>query len=221
MNILTIITLAYLAGMTLFAARRGFFRSVFSMVFLGVVILAMQILTPAVTDVFRSSHYVTEYVNRQSAAIIAAAGSGEAAAIDITQVRSPQDVARAVVAIAMRTASVEDQGAEVISSVIINTIAAAATLFLSLLIGLIARVIIYRFLHLTGGGPLDHLLGAPIGLVRGLITVWIGLGFIQLLGYTGPFDRLAAQISESPVLMWLSRNNLLAVLLAKIVTRNA
>ena len=55
MNLLTIVVLAYLAGMTAWSARKGLFRSAVSMIFLGVVILVMLVLTPSVTSVFRNS----------------------------------------------------------------------------------------------------------------------------------------------------------------------
>ena len=164
MNILTIIVLLYLAGMTAFAAKRGFFRSIFSMAFLLVVVLIMIVLTPAVTNVFRHSEYVTEYVNRQSAAVIASQGYGDAGVMDISNAHSPAEVAQAVIAMAMRTTSVTDQGAETIAAVIINTIAAAATFLIALIAAILVRMIIGKMIRRSGAGPLDHLLGVPVGL---------------------------------------------------------
>ncbi len=220
MNLLTIVVLAYLAGMTAWSARKGLFRSAVSMIFLGVVILVMLVLTPSVTSVFRNSEYVSAYVERQSAAIIASAGYSETALPDLSAVKSPGDVARAVIALAMRTTSAGDQGAEVIASVIINTIAAAATFVIALILGLLIQLVIGKAIKRSGGGRFDHLLGAPIGFFKGIVTVWVGLGFIQLLAYTRPFTVLAEQISNSRVLNWITQHNLLAAILVRLVTKN-
>ena len=76
MNALTWVVVIYLALVVFRAVRRGFLRSVFSMAFLLVVVLVMAVGTPAVTKMCSESQYITEYVRKQTAAVIASAGSG-------------------------------------------------------------------------------------------------------------------------------------------------
>ena len=191
MNALTWVVVIYLALVVFRAVRRGFLRSVFSMAFLLVVVLVMAVGTPAVTKMCSESQYITEYVRKQTAAVIASAGSGSGSSVSLANASTPEEVGTAVIALAMGTDSVRDAAAGEIGSVIIRIIAAVITFVIALL---------------------------PIGLLKGLVGVWLALGLIQLLSFTSPFDGLARQITVSPVLTFITTHNLLSAILAKLVT---
>ena len=118
----------------------------------------------------------------------------------------------------MGTDSVRDAAAGEIGSVIIRIIAAVITFVIALLIGIVIQIIIVHILRRRGVSALDHILGLPIGLLKGLVGVWLALGLIQLLSFTSPFDGLARQITVSPVLTFITTHNLLSAILAKLVT---
>lgn len=218
MNALTWVVVIYLALVVFRAVRRGFLRSVFSMAFLLVVVLVMAVGTPAVTKMCSESQYITEYVRRQTAAVIASAGSGSGSSVSLANASTPEEVGTAVIALAMGTDSVRDAAAGEIGSVIIRIIAAVITFVIALLIGIVIQIIIVHILRRRGVSALDHILGLPIGLLKGLVGVWLALGLIQLLSFTSPFDGLARQITVSPVLTFITTHNLLSAILAKLVT---
>ena len=135
MNALTWVVVIYLALVVFRAVRRGFLRSVFSMAFLLVVVLVMAVGTPAVTKMCSESQYITEYVRKQTAAVIASTGSGSGSSVSLANASTPEEVGTAVIALAMGTDSVRDAAAGEIGSVIIRIIAAVITFVIALLIG--------------------------------------------------------------------------------------
>ncbi|MDO4620964.1 MAG: CvpA family protein [Lachnospiraceae bacterium] len=217
MNILTVIVAAYLLFTVFRAVRKGFFRSIFSMVFLWVVILAMLVMTPFVKTQFEQSEYVSGYVERQSAAVIAASGMNGGTVPSLTQASSPDEIAAVILALAVSTDSVKSAAADQISDVIITIFAAVATFVIALILGFVLQFIVGRLIKAGHVSMLDHVLGFPLGLAKALLVVWLWFGVIELLSFTAPFTGLLAQIRQSPFLTLLADHNLLSAALTGLI----
>ena len=98
----------------------------------------------------------------------------------------------------------------------------AATVVTGLLVFVI--LLIVKFIHgrIGKGGTvstLDHVMGGPFGLARGLIVVWLVLGVINMLAFLPGVSGVAMQIRESPILSFLNRYNLVMKGLSLLVAR--
>jgi uncharacterized membrane protein required for colicin V production len=57
-------------------------------------------------------------------------------------------------------------------------------------------------------GTVNRLLGLLLGAAKALLLIWLFLGVVSVLSYTGTGSFLYEQVEESALLSWLSRNNL-------------
>ncbi len=207
MNLLTIVTVAYLLITVIRAGIRGFLKTLFSMMFLVLVIVTTLIFTPSMTKLFRGSENLQTYFYQKSEDFIEYGGttgsaSGSSAA---------GKVANRMVDLALSIAGVNAIEADQMTDYLMRIAATAATFILSCIVWLIIEIVIGR-IRARGGAvsALDHAMGVPLGLAKGVFFVWLGLGLISLLSFSRFGVALAAQVRSSALLRYLYDHNLLA-----------
>ena len=207
MNLLTVVVTAYLAIVILRSFLRGFSKTLFSMLFLVLVIGTTAVLAPQMTKLFQGSENLQEFFQAKSAQFIESGGS---ASVSVGRDASAGDVASAAVNLALGVAGVGSIEAGGLTDYLMNVSATVTTFVLACIFWLIVEIVLARMRKDKAVRTIDHVLGIPLGAVRGILSVWVVLGLISLLSFTGPGRSLAAQVAESPFLLYLYENNLLA-----------
>ena len=98
---------------------------------------------------------------------------------------------------------------------ILATILTAVSVFIILTI---IRFIMLRIADLPGISALDHLLGFMIGLIKGIVVIWIGLLIIRLVALTGNGTGLVRQVNESEILSVLDSYNMVRRLIMSLIS---
>ena len=70
------------------------------------------------------------------------------------------------------------------------------------------REVLGKAVKLPVLGTVNRLLGLLLGAAKALLLIWLFLGVVSVLSYTGTGSFLYEQVEESALLSWLSRNNL-------------
>ena len=217
LNILTLIVCGYLLIAAIRGCVRGCLRTVLSMVFLLVVIVLTLLLTPFVSKVVAGSHYVQTFFSEKREQFLSVYMNGNGS-VDLSTLsiagqsirESPFRAAAAILSILLSAAGVESVVAEKLVSFMIGVTATVLTFFLVFFILGILRFVFGRSVRKRRGvSALDHALGLPIGLARGLVVVWIFLGVVNLLAFMPQLSWVARQITASPILSWLNGHNLI------------
>lgn len=224
MNTLTIIVCAYLAVAMLRGALRGFSRTVYSMLFLILVVIATLALTPLVSRVIAGSQYVQTFFTEKSdqflSTYVNSSGTVDLSSLSIAgqSIReSPFRAAAAILGILLSASGVTSLVSEKLVSFMIGVTATVATFIIVFLVILLLRILFGRRPRRKAVSALDHLFGIPIGLVRGLIVVWGVLGLINLLAFLPAASGAATQVAASPMLSWLNSHNLLVRFMTAVI----
>lgn len=207
MNLLTIIAVAYLAIVIARAAMRGFLKTLFSVMFLVLVIATTMIFSKPMTDLFRGSENLQTFFSAKSQQFIDNGGAGRTS---LGRDSSAGDVANAVVDLALGIAGVGSIEAGELTDYLMTVTATAVTFILSCIAWLIIQIVISRMKKVRAVNALDHILGVPLGAAKGILYIWVALGVVSLLSFTRVGIALAAQVEASPMLKFLYEHNLLA-----------
>ena len=216
MNLLTIIVCVYLGIAMLRGALRGFKRTVLSMLFLVVVIAVTLALTPVVSKVISGSQYVQTFFAEKTDTFLSAYMSSDGT-VDLSSLsiagqsirESPFRAAAAILGILLSASGVTSVVAEKLISFMIGVMAMIVTFVIVFVVILLFRIIVIRPPRKKSSRTVDHLLGIPVGLVRGLIVVWIILGLINLLAFLPVVSKAAVQVAGSPILSYLNSHNII------------
>ncbi len=206
MNLLTIIVLAYLVVVMANAFRRGFIRTLFSMIFFILVLATTAWVSPMVTNVLEESENVSAYVKEQSDRLVEeqAASYGS-----IDDAESSADLALAIVGSALQINGVKTIASEEIGDLILKMLGLVATFILSVLFWWLIEFVLNRVARIGFLSPVNRILGLFLGFVKGLFVVWIAFGVIYVLQFTATGKDLLTQIEMSPVLSAINQANFL------------
>ena len=213
MNLLTIIVIAYLAIVIIRAFMKGFLGTLFSMMFLVLVILTTSLVTPKMKELFKGSENLQGYFTKKSVEFVENGG----ARTGFDGVTNAGEAAEAAVGLALSIAGVNAIEADQMTDYLMGLCAAVTTFILSAIAWLIIYIIFTRMKKHKAVKALDHILGIPLGAFRGVIFVWIVLGLISVLSFTRIGVSAAEQVSASPFLTFLYENNLLAMGIRKLL----
>ena len=216
MNLLTIITAAFLLIVIIRACMRGFLKTLFSMMFLVMVILTTMMFTPRMTKLFRESENLQAYFHAKSTEYIERGGGHTS----IGRNASAGDVAAAVTDLALGLAGMRSIDADQMTDYLMSLAATVTTFILSCIVWLLIEIVVGRFRKHKAVKMADHIMGIPLGALRGILIVWVGLGAISLLSFTRVGVSLAEQVQASPFLRFLYENNLLAQGIKDMITRS-
>ena len=228
MNTLTIVALAYWALAALWAGFRGMIRTVLAFLVIVLTVFITYTATPVVYQSLHGSANVNNYLQKQSGTVIENLANGIASGTDSTgwmEILPLPEEAQQVIALGdhaliaqMLTqeptkSTLAIQLANIITR-ILSTILTAVSVFIILTI---IRFILLRIADLPGISALDHFLGFVIGIIKGIVVIWIGLLIIRLIALTGNGTQLVRQVNESEILTMLDNYNMVRRLVMSLI----
>ncbi len=205
LNILAGIVILYLGIAMLRGFFRGFLKTLFSMFFFILVVATAVFAAPTATGLVKGSREVTECVEEQSEKFLES--QGNEAAEGLASADSPQELTLAIVGSALEVNGVKTVAAEKITDFVLNVIGFLAALIVSVIFWVIIEIIMNRLTRHRIISPINHVLGLLLGLVRGMIFVWLIFGIISALQFTEIGGTLEGQIRASAFLTWIDRGN--------------
>lgn len=222
MNILLIIILVVFALSVFGGYRKGFLKTVFSLVSWMIVLFLCNYASPIVTNVLIEQTDIEVVVQTTVDAKISeviketieTSGVGELeatlpAGLKETLMGEEGNLQDAVVnGIALDTTSLVTGIVGILGFVITVLVLRIVMMIAEIALGLVSKLPVI--------GPLDKVLGLVCGIGQGLIWCWIILAFVSVLALTGVNTEFATYISQSEVLTWLQDNNVLLNLIVDI-----
>lgn len=228
---LSVGTAVFLLGMVLYGHYRGFLRLAVSMTALLLTLVVVRAASPYMSDFLRSYTPVQEFVEQGLLNITGANdifAEQELPPADqrslIEELRLPEQ---------MREALIEHNNNEVyrmlgvdafmdyigvyLSNMVLNLV---GSIVLFILVYVAIRLII-RWLDVLAKLPIlygmNQIAGAVLGGVQGLLVIWILCLIVTACSHTEWAAAVISQISESPWLMFLYKNNIFNWLVAGIL----
>ncbi len=229
MNTLTIVALAYWALAALWAGFRGMIRTVLAFLVIVLTVFVTYTATPVVYQSLHGSANVNNYLQRQSGTVIENIADGIASGTDSTgwldilplpeeaqQIISLGD--NSLIAEMLTRDPIKSTLAIQLANIITRIFATILTAVAVFIILTIIRFILLRIADLPGISALDHLLGFIIGLIKGVVVIWIGLLIIRLVALTGNGTGLVRQVNESEILSVLDSYNMVRRLIMSLIS---
>ena len=228
MNTQTIVALAYWALAALWAGFRGMIRTVLAFLVIVLTVFITYTATPVVYQSLHGSANVNNYLQKQSGTVIENLANGIASGTDSTgwmEILPLPEEAQQVIALGDHALIAQMLTQEPIKSTlaiqlaniitrILSTILTAVSVFIILTI---IRFILLRIADLPGISALDHFLGFVIGIIKGIVVIWIGLLIIRLIALTGNGTQLVRQVNESEILTMLDNYNMVRRLVMSLI----
>lgn len=218
-------TLALICGLILLFSllrgiRRGFLRSLLSVISFFLSIAFTAAVTPALYRTLAGSTNVSGFFKDQaealleSSAISGTTGAAGSAGLDFS---TPGSVMQSFVRLAAGNAGAGSALAAGIANVMMGILAFLISwILISIVLGILSHAV-GRALRHRGIRAVDRALGIPVGLLKGLIIVWIILGICAFLALAPFGESLGTQISSSPFLTALAKINPLSAALSSAV----
>ena len=221
MNWLLIVVIVILAGFTFYSYQRGFVKSALSMTLFLITILLVNLLNPYVTEFIMEQTSVYDTVKESCMEIYSPENQKE------IQTQGSEDEINnsSPVANILKKKMIEDNNAaqyqlldvskiqEYIAAYIAKTIISSASYVLTfILVYVLLRVLMVALDILTrlpGIKEINKTVGAVLGLIQGLIIVWLVFVAADIFGTTQFGISVQQQISDSGLLQFLSDNNII------------
>jgi hypothetical protein len=203
-------------------------RTVLAFLVIVLTVFVTYTATPVVYQSLHGSANVNNYLQKQSGTVIENLANGIASGTDSTgwmEILPLPEEAQQVIALGdhaliaqMLTqeptkSTLAIQLANIITR-ILSTILTAVSVFIILTI---IRFILLRIADLPGISALDHFLGFVIGIIKGVVVIWIGLLIIRLIALTGNGTQLVRQVNESEILTILDNYNMVRRLVMSLI----
>lgn len=221
MNWLLIVVIVILAGFTFYSYQRGFVKSALSMTLFLITILLVNLLNPYVTEFIMEQTSVYDTVKESCMEIYSPENQKEIQ----TQGSDDEIINSYPVANILKKKMIEDNNAaqyqlldvskiqEYIAAYIAKTIISSASYVLTfILVYVLLRVLMVALDILTrlpGIKEINKTVGAVLGLIQGLIIVWLVFVAADIFGTTQFGISVQQQISDSGLLQFLSDNNII------------
>lgn len=221
----------FLIGMILYGHCRGFLKQCVSLGALILTIVIVKVATPYMTSFIKENPSI-----RQSAAnailnisgweepSMEGAGLPSSQRLVIEQLNLPQSV---------KDVLLENNNSEIYSMLGVDAFAEYVSMYLAdMLINAVASIILFiaafivihmivRWLDLIARLPilygLNHIAGALLGLIQGLLLLWVACFVLNLFSTTPVGEMLEEQIYASTWLTFLYRYNVIDLLLGGLV----
>lgn len=223
MNILTIIILAIFLLCAILGYKKGFLKTMFSLVSWIIVLVLCHFMTPIVTDLL---------IERTQIDVIVQTGIDNKLDEILEQKieMSKIEDLEALLSPEMRTALLGEGGS--LQDFITDEMVLDTTFIVQWIVGVIGFVftllflrivmfIIEKILGIISKLPLlgfaDKILGLTCGVIKGLVWTWIVLTSISVVAFMNANATLASYISQSQFLLWLQEHNILLSIIANIL----
>lgn len=221
MNWLFIVVIVILAGFTVYSYQRGFVKSALSMTLFLITILLVNLINPYVTEFIMEQTPAYENLKDSCMEIYAPKNQEE-----IKTEGSDEEIINSYpIANVLKKQMIEDNNAaqyqllnvsaieEYIAAYIAKTIISSASYILTfILVSILLRVVMAALdilTHLPVLKEINKTIGGVLGLVEGLIIVWLVFIAADIFGTTEFGISVQQQISSNTLLQFLSDNNII------------
>ena len=215
MNILTIIILAIFALSVFGGYKKGFLKTIFSLVAWVIIFALCDYATPVVTQALVDNTDVEVVVQTTIDAEINKMLSNTLDASQIAEFEAslPAELKTALLGEEASLQEIIANGVVIDTSSLVNGIidilGFVVTVFGLRLLTMVIELLLGLVTKLPLIGPMDKVLGLVCGAGQGLIWCWFILAIVSVLAFTGTNTELAGYIAQSPLLTWLQDNNVL------------
>lgn len=223
MNILTIIILAIFLLCAILGYKKGFLKTMFSLVSWIIVLVLCHFMTPIVTDLL---------IERTQIDVIVQTGIDNKLDEILEQKieMSKIEDLEALLSPEMRNALLGEGGS--LQDFITDEMVLDTTFIVQWIVGVIGFVFTLLFLRIVMFmiekilgiisklpllGFADKILGLTCGVIKGLVWTWIVLTSISVVAFMNANATLASYISQSQFLLWLQEHNILLSIIANIL----
>lgn len=228
MNWILIVVIIILAGCAANGHRRGMIKTVFSLFSVVVALILTSVLAPVVSRQLQNNEKLYAYVENK---VESSLGGYTEKKVSVTE--QTEAIQNLPLPAAIREGLLENKNTEVFKAMAVNSlqeyvtkyvtgmvIQAGAFIIIFLIIN-IALIITANLLNIISKLPilngLNKTAGALVGLVQGLLVIWILCIVLTVFSSTEFAKDVFAQINESKVLGFLYNNNLLLKSIANVV----
>lgn len=211
----TVIVLIIIFAIAVKGAIKGFYGTVISTVFLIVFFAMTIVLSPKVYNLIKDSQTVNAYLEETAWNIvgseIAEIASGQDYSL-LEYIPIPDELA---VALQNRDAdfllsdSVQVYLKNTVKKLLIYAVAVIFTVIFSIIILLILATILHKIVELPGIRSIDRIMGFVLGLLEGLLGVWILLALLHLFEFSAMSEYILRYVNASPLLSMLDKYNLI------------
>lgn len=227
MNWLTAAVLLFCALILFRSWRRGFVKTLFSMVFLILVIVCTAFFSPKMQTFLSENETVSAWVEKQCRSYIdskadedaaaSVSGQGNASYSWLNVLPLPDELKenlasgnQEILGLLLQSDTVRTYLSEKMSAAAIALLAFAVTLILCIAVLAVIEAVLNRIANLPVLGGINRVLGFLLGAVKCLLLIWLVFLVIGIFASTDIGRTLVSQISGSIILKPLYENNLLA-----------
>lgn len=233
--ILTAMVLLIVLTYALGGYRKGFIKTLLSMVFLILAVVLVYFAGPYVNRFLKEQTPVYEVIekrcqtvfNLENLARLQADGETEPTEpeMELTRIEQSKVIERLMLPELLKNQLIENNHASGYAKLAVTNFENYVAAFMAnLVVTALAYVVTFLaavlFLKIFGGllgiitelpgvRGMNHILGFFLGAVQGVLAVWILFLILTMFGSTDPGQKLLRVISESPVLSWFYDGNLI------------
>ena len=109
---------------------------------------------------------------------------------------------------AIRSESIQNYLKDAVKRLLLYATAVILTIIFSVVILVIVAIILHKFVEFPGVRQVDRVMGFVLGLLEGLIGVWVLLAILHLFEFTETGGNLLQAVQASPMLSMLEEYNL-------------
>lgn len=208
--------IAVLALSALYGYKRGFIHIVLSMVAMLVTFVLAALLTVPVSAMISSATPLDENIKKSVSSLVT-----EANVVDVTTISNlnlPEQIEDVLIEGASEAV---DGVTEYVVDTVSDLILKAITFFiLIIIIYIIVRIVIF-ILDFISKLPVINSInktgGLVVGLVQGLLIVWIGCLILTAFSDKAWAQEAFAQINANPLLTFIYNNNLITFIITKLI----
>lgn len=214
-DFLALILILYILVIAEKGAIKGFYGAVDSTVFL----VALSVLTitaaPKVADVLGESRIIGAYLEQNAKEIVSAGTEKFAAGEEFRFLHNIPIPAELEAAVQSRNIGIINSESvqlfltDAVKGLLIYAVAVVFTMSFFIIFLLILMILIHRFVKIPEVRMIDRVMGFVLGMLEGLVGVWIVLSILHLFEFTETAANILQYVRTSPVLSMMDDSNLI------------
>ena len=214
--LILLIVLAVLGLSALYGYKKGLVKILLSMVALLVTFVVAAILTIPVSCMLKAATPIDEGIEKSVSKLVT---ENEVVNVDsISNLNLPSPIEKVLV---KGAEAAKDGFNEYIVGAVADVLLKAITFFVLIIIVYVVVTILINVLDFISRLPLINSInktgGLAVGLVQGLLLVWVGCLIVTAFANEPWGQEVFRQINANPLLTFIYNNNLITVLITSII----
>ena len=213
-DFLTLIVIIYILLVAVKGAIKGFYGAMITTLFMIGLFVMTLMFSPKTFNVIRNSQTVNSYLEETAWNIVGTETEKIAAGMDnslLKYIPISDELGAALQnrdAGAIRSESIQNYLKNAVKTLLLYAAAVILTIIFSDVILVILVIILHKFVEFPGVRQVDRVMGFVLGLLEGLIGVWVLLAIVHLFEFTETGGNLLRAVQASPMLSMLEEYNL-------------